>query len=148
MSNIPRILFVNRDRRMAREAADLVHARLYKGAPEQTPKDFVFDLPCSWMQDIFVAICQSHGLVSFRNYGMRRQKVTTIAPPALITDTFEPELMAALWDMHDAILKLTTTYISDRLPTLASVVAARRANRRSATFAVSRNSGGTGSHDD
>lgn len=107
--------FAAHNRNLAAVAADRVHANLYSKAASQVPKDFVYFLSERWMQDVFCAVCRCHALIPFRDYGMRRDKVMTIAPPALIADEVEPKLFGALREMSELIQGLTDRYIAEHL---------------------------------
>jgi len=143
MSGIPRYFSVICARQQATAAADRIHQNLYRGELGQTPKEFVYRLSSDWMQPIFVALCDAHGLIAFRDFGMRRDKAMTIAPPALMRDHFQPKLYAAFQDMHMAIVDLTSHYIANHVSHFPSDDIPQGSN----TFfagTILRNSGGTG----
>ena len=146
MTRTLRHLTAFRDRQLSADAADHIHKKLYGGALDQTPKEFVFCLPCDWMRDVFVALCSVHELVAYRDLGMRRDKVVTIAPAALIRDRLERELYSAIGDMHTAIVDLTNQYIVRHLPASSSAAAIRRSYKVS-DKKILKNGGETGVHE-
>lgn len=115
MTQTLRAHYAAHDRSRAAAAADQIHANLYNSAPNQAPKEFVYTLSECWMQEIFYAVCRSHGLVPFREYGMRRDKIMTIAPPALIANVVGPKLQNAWREMGLLVHGLTDRYLAEHL---------------------------------